>query len=1078
MKVNIEVFINKVSIKIYPFLITDTLVDVRKKLNMENSEDYIFLINDSEIKNNDEKQYTIKDFEKERKIYIKKKIKTNPFLSKMKKNPVNDKKKEANQNNNNKIDNKPINNQKEKSENQNIKNKINEKDKTVEKNNKKDEEKTNIKSKKEDEVIKGKNAGKPNEKQKESQQKSKKEQIPKNEISTPIKDQKKEIKEENKITENLKEQQNTKNNEVKNEELKNEIIETPKEQIKEEKEKKQKQNNEILKDIDEIIQTPKEEIKNLEDKESKITNKETKKNKENKEEKRPEEPKKEQNVQKDNKFEPNDETSDITENVYDTEDISYEAIDNNIEQNVGIESLVKEFKDKKTKKDCVQIRKELLRTVNSFIACLGPPGSGKSSFCSNYYKKIFNVKNNFFEPSDEVESFTKGIWIVSEKERRKIPIAIKKDILDVEGFQAEQAKCWQYVMIIAFLSTELLILNRDARFDSVKKVMTIISKSLEKMKNLKIPRILKTIYIQTVKKNPMYTVEELLGKFNINKNIFNSIKLEYVYLPNISEEQLEECNHEIMEHPNYKKYLNQLLSKITKIKNYNSVASLTNYIDSFNEAVNGNSGFDKQAILKDLELDFNGVYNRHESRLKNELFEKKTSLKKLERLDETFEEFIEKQEELNFEFTIDDIEYTFYGTCDDFDNVYNNLKGKKSFKVSPKEIFLDVYNTQMTELIIQDEKRRQEEEQRRLEEERKQREEEERKRREEEDRKREEERKQREEEERKKREEEDRKREEERQRREEMRRKEEERIKKENEERLKKLKEEERKRREEEQRRLTEERRRKEEEERIRYEEEQKRLAEERRKREEEERKRYEEEQRRIAEERKRKEEEERKRREEEDRKREEQRRKREEEERKRLEEEQRRIAEERKKREEEERKRREEEDRKREEERKIHEEKEKILKMFIDKKRDIDNYFAGLKFKEQIKLEFKLEYDNKHSDFFNEQKEKLSTYLSEKVAEKKKEWDEQIERAKWKTTVQAHGEMRCKNGHEFGEDACNCMKCHGPVYWADSDENFVICKNCENNGLARISGKIVCGVKGCGADCLCKVKWIRGYKP
>ena len=133
--------------------------------------------------------------------------------------------------------------------------------------------------------------------------------------------------------------------------------------------------------------------------------------------------------------------------------------------------------------------------------------------------------------------------------------------MDVEGFQAEHAKCWQYVMIIAFLSTELLILNRDARFDSVKKVMTIISKSLDKMKNLKIPRILKTIYIQTVKKTPIYTIEELLDKFNINKNIFNSIKLEYVYLPNISEEQLEDYNNELMKHPSYIKYLNELLNK-------------------------------------------------------------------------------------------------------------------------------------------------------------------------------------------------------------------------------------------------------------------------------------------------------------------------------------------------------------------------------------------------------------------------------------------------------------------------------------------------------------------------------------
>ena len=120
MKVNIEVFLNKVSTKVYPFLITDTLVDVRKKLNMENSEEYIFLINGSEIKNSDEKKYTIKDFEKEKKLYIKKGLQTNPFLAQKKKNPVNDKKKEVNQNKK-KIDNKPINNNKEISENQNIK---------------------------------------------------------------------------------------------------------------------------------------------------------------------------------------------------------------------------------------------------------------------------------------------------------------------------------------------------------------------------------------------------------------------------------------------------------------------------------------------------------------------------------------------------------------------------------------------------------------------------------------------------------------------------------------------------------------------------------------------------------------------------------------------------------------------------------------------------------------------------------------------------------------------------------------------------------------------------------------------
>ena len=134
------------------------------------------------------------------------------------------------------------------------------------------------------------------------------------------------------------------------------------------------------------------------------------------------------------------ENNDITENVYETEDISYDIIDNNIEQNVGIEQLITETKDRKTNKEVVKIRKELLKTVNSFIACFGPPGSSKSTFYSNYYKIIYKAKNNYFEPSEEYESFTKGIWIVNEADRRKIPIAIKKDLLDVEGFRADQIK--------------------------------------------------------------------------------------------------------------------------------------------------------------------------------------------------------------------------------------------------------------------------------------------------------------------------------------------------------------------------------------------------------------------------------------------------------------------------------------------------------------------------------------------------------------------------------------------------------------------------------------------------------------
>ena len=559
MSINIEIFINRVSIKLYTFSNTNTLADVRQKLGIGNSEDYIFLFNDKEIKFSEEKQYTIQNFESSKKIYIKKKIATNPFLSNIKNQKINQNnnknigKKEINQSN--KInDIKPANKPKEKIEDKNIKDKIKKEDK---KENKKNEEKKDNKK----------------------------------EIDEKKRNLKEVKKEEQKKEEKLEEKKETK---IEEPEIKEKKKEQPKEEKKEEikEEIKEKKTEEQAKKINKEKEKIKKEIKEEEIK----------------------------TIKKDNikdkisETDDDDETFDVSENIYETENIDYDIIDNKIEQNIGIEQLTIEDNNK------VKIRKELLRTVNSFIACLGPPGSGKSTFCSNYYKKLYKVKNDYFESSDEDQSFTKGIWIVSDAERRKIPIMIKKDLLDVEGFQADAAKCWKYVMIIAFLSTELLILNRDARYDSVKKVIKIIENSLKKMKEKKMPRILKTIYIQTIHKKPKKTVQEMLDGFNYDKNAFDTIKFEYVYLPSLSVSELEDYP-KLIDNPTYKKYLDELLNKITKTKNYNSVASLIDYIDTFNETVNGNSGFNSQTILQDLELDFNGIYNRHENKLKNDLKE-------------------------------------------------------------------------------------------------------------------------------------------------------------------------------------------------------------------------------------------------------------------------------------------------------------------------------------------------------------------------------------------------------------------------------------------------------------------------
>ena len=326
--------------------------------------------------------------------------------------------------------------------------------------------------------------------------------------------------------------------------------------------------------------------------------------------------------------------------------------------------------------------------MNQFVSCIGAISSGKSTFSSNYYKKLFNVRNDYFEISNQSTSFTKGIWMISDQERRKIPNYIFKDILDVEGFQFDENKSWKYVMIIAFLSSELIIFNRNEKYDIVGKIIKTIEKGLKKMEKLYIPRMLKVIYIQTIVKKPKETIEKLLENIKYDKNIFKMIKFKFIYLPNV---QKSWGNQDLMNYKDYKNAFEEILNLLREKNNYKSVSILNTAIDNFNSALNENKESYNSQIFRDIEQDFNKTYLRKELEKREELMNKISIFKPLDSLNETFEDYINKQEKLNFEFEIKNDDLIFYGSFKDFDNYYENLKKKKSFKINPKEIFLDIY---------------------------------------------------------------------------------------------------------------------------------------------------------------------------------------------------------------------------------------------------------------------------------------------------------------------------------------------------------------------------------------------------
>ena len=155
------------------------------------------------------------------------------------------------------------------------------------------------------------------------------------------------------------------------------------------------------------------------------------------------------------------------------------------------------------------------------------------------------------------------------------------------------------------------------------------------------------------------------------------------------------------------------------------------------------------------------------------------------------------------------------------------------------------------------------------------------------------------------------------------------------------------------------------------------------------------------------------------------------------------------------------------------------IYNQFQKKIIEINNYFSTLKFYEKINKNYdiSLKVETSLKDFKNIFEKKLKKYFMAKMAEKNKEWLEQIARAKYKQVIQAFGELKCENGHNM-KDYVSCKICQTPLFWVDSDEKYVICKGkeCPNNGLSKMIDDLIC--EECGGKSYAKVKWIIGYKP
>lgn len=333
------------------------------------------------------------------------------------------------------------------------------------------------------------------------------------------------------------------------------------------------------------------------------------------------------------------------------------------------------------------LKKNVIKCVNSAIGVLGPPGAGKSTLCCAYYKTKYGMDNQYFEMSDQSTSFTKGIWILKESQRMKIKDNIDRDILDCEGFQVDKIDTWKYVLLISFLCSEIIILNRNSRAEEVKKILNIIKNSLTKMREANIPKLLKNIYIQMPYKKHFDKFSQFLTGLGYNPDSIESVKINPIFIPGISPDNIDDDN--VLAVEEYMQAVKTIFEKLPCSTNQ-SISNFVKYIDNLNKAIDGKMNFDAQGIINDLKNEYKACYETWYEKKKNELLTKELS--GIDNLNETFDDFIDKQN-LDFSFDENLNELTFYGSSEEFDKFYEEFKNDYDFKVD-KSIFMYKYESE------------------------------------------------------------------------------------------------------------------------------------------------------------------------------------------------------------------------------------------------------------------------------------------------------------------------------------------------------------------------------------------------
>ena len=121
-------------------------------------------------------------------------------------------------------------------------------------------------------------------------------------------------------------------------------------------------------------------------------------------------------------------------------------------------------------------------------------------------------------------------------------------------------------MIVAFISTDIIIVNKSDRMDDVKKILSITWNSLDKMNKLGLPKILKNIWVQIEDEDKLSEFEVMMDSIDNSSEKWKEkgIKLNPFLLEQVSKKDLKKVKDNILEEETY---LEQAKTAFVKILN-------------------------------------------------------------------------------------------------------------------------------------------------------------------------------------------------------------------------------------------------------------------------------------------------------------------------------------------------------------------------------------------------------------------------------------------------------------------------------------------------------------------------------